>query len=511
MAVSAEVQTSQAPPTPPVPSGGRVARNASVYLVGQIASWTVSFLYLSIIPRMLAERAWGELTVATTIVTTVGGLFACGMESYLVKEIGRDRANTEHLLRATIGLRLVVLLPIILCCVATFKIMHASPVIWSIGTIAIIQACVVLVSEPFRSVMAGWEHAGRVSVLDLMLNTAPLFAIPFLLMHYGAEALIGAILCMTTTVAITRWMIVGRHLRLMPIIDVPEWVRMVKGGLPFFVNTYIIQLYTAAAVFIVRHFTHDDAAVGVLSQATKLCGTFMCIPTALSAALLPSLARLAEASPTEFKQKQSRVFGLLLVLGLPVTAAVIVLAGPFCRLLYGPDKFVALPQVLQVTALAIIPLYIVSTMYQFLVAQNRNGIWVFFMAATAGVYCVLSSILTPWSLHYYGNGVIGAAASTVIVETVSAICAFVVLRSNPLNAELVGRLFRAIIATAAMTAVMYTTRHLFILVPVALGFAVFTWSGWWLHILASEEEARLAAVVQSILRRLRGRKSNEEQ
>jgi O-antigen/teichoic acid export membrane protein len=504
MAVSADVQTTPIP-TGSAPTGGRVTRNAWVYLLGQLASWTVTFAYLSILPRLLAERAWGELTVATTVVTTIGAFFACGMESYLVKEIGRQPERSEHLIGATIGLRIAVLIPLVAVSLAALSLMHTNHTIWLIGILAVAQGCVILLSEPLRSVLAGWELAGRVSVLDLLLNTAPLFAIPFIIRGpRTAVPLMAAILCVTIVVAVIRWVVVGQRIRLAPIIDLPEWIRMVRGGLPFFVNVYIIQLYTAAAVFILRHYTKDDGAVGVLSQATKLCGTFMCIPTALSAALLPSLARLAEASPAEFKQKESRVFGLLMVLGMPVTAAVIVLAQPFCRLLYGPDKFLALPIVLQVTALAIIPLYIVSTMYQFLVAQNRNGIWVFFMAGTAGFYCVLSNILTPWTLQRYGNGVLGAAASTVIVETCSAVCAFVVLRSNPLTPTLAGRLVRALLATAVMTAVMYATRHAFILIPVVVGFAAFTVSGWWLRILAPEEAMRLTSVVQAGLRRVRG-------
>src|SRR4051812_35086312 len=123
MAVSAEVQSS---PPPPAPAGGRVARNASVYFVGQLASWFVTFLYLSVIPRLLAERAWGEMTVAMTVVNTIAGIFTCGMESYLVKEIGRLGERSEHLIRATLGLRLAAQIPMVVACLIAFRVMHVG-------------------------------------------------------------------------------------------------------------------------------------------------------------------------------------------------------------------------------------------------------------------------------------------------------------------------------------------------------------------------------------------------
>ena len=66
---------------------------------------------------------------------------------------------------------------------------------------------------------------------------------------------------------------------------------------------------------------------------------------------------------------------------------------------------------LSVYALAIIPLYIVSIMYQFLTAQNRNGLWTGFLTLTVGLYALVSVLLTPWTLHHYGNGVLGTISS----------------------------------------------------------------------------------------------------
>jgi polysaccharide transporter, PST family len=509
MAVGAEAN--QAPAAAPIPSGSPgpngspVARNASVYLVAQVLSWAVSFAYVSILPRLLAERVWGELAVVTSAIAATTGLFILGVDSYLVKEIGRDQSNAERLLGAALALRALLAIPAIGAGLIVISMLKPGPTMWIVGLVTILQACMNLWSEPLRSVLVGMELAGRASRLDLIANAGPLLAAPLVFFWRTPVILVVVGAVTMASVLAGRWRIVGRRVGIRPRVDTKLWIELIRGGLPFFVNIYIMQVYSTSAIFILRYYTRDDAAVGVYAAAMRFSGTFMFIPAALGLALLPSLARAAESDQEEFKRKQRRVLGLLMVMGLPVTATVIVLASPFCKLLFGPDKFVALPAVLQVSAWAIIPLYIVSTMYQFLVAQNRNGIWVFFMVGTAGLYCVLSSILTPWTLHRYGNGVLGAAASTVIVEVCSAVCAFILLRTNPLNAELIGRLVRAGLTTAAMASVMYLTRHMFILVPVVLGFGVFVLGGWWLHILSPDEERRVTAMWQSVLRRVRRR------
>src|SRR5450432_3102488 len=98
-----------------VPSSGqgKVAKNAIIYLFAQLVSWSVSFLAISIIPRRLGEIAMGELTLAQTLVSTVSGTLMLSIDPYLVAEVGRDHRESEHLLNAALGLRLILILPLI--------------------------------------------------------------------------------------------------------------------------------------------------------------------------------------------------------------------------------------------------------------------------------------------------------------------------------------------------------------------------------------------------------------
>lgn len=477
---------------------GRVAQNAAIYFVGQTLSWLVTFVSVSIIPRFLGKDAVGELALASTAVMTISLFLMLGGEMLLTKEIGRDSSQTERLLGALLGLRIVMILPLILLSVATFAMMHVSARVWVIGGVTIASTAVSLLADPLRAVLAGWEEARRVSSLDIVYNLSMLAAIPFLAfgpisvaIAVGAGGLLALILR-------ARW--IRKRVRIRPVFDVGLWKQIVKDGLPFMANVLILQLLAFIAVTLLEKMD-SVGAVGVYSQASRLFGTFLFVPNAIGMALLPSLARLAEASAEEFRATQLRVLTLLVALALPVTAVMIVLAGPISHLLYGTHNFVEMPLVLQIYALAVLPMYLVTTLYQFLVAQNRGGTWTGVLMLTVVLYALFSVLLIPIARDRLHNGAVGAVAATVLSEAFSVGFAFLLLKNSPFDGPTMGRIFRVLLATAGMAGVMWLTHDWFVLIPISLGLATFGLLAWFLKVLGAEDQAKIVGLVRVKLRR----------
>ena len=176
-----------------------------------------------------------------------------------------------------------------------------------------------------------------------------------------------------------------------------------------------------------------------------MLGTFLFLPTAVGYALLPSLTRLAEADRATFARLQQRVFGLMAVLAMPIAVLALMLAHPFCRLLYGSEKFQSLPVTVQFSALNLIPLYVTMLMYRFLIAQRRNAIWSLFMLGTVLLNAGLCWLLIPLTLHSprLHTGTVGAILAAAIAETVTACFALILLKVNPLTPKRNSRRGRA--------------------------------------------------------------------
>ena len=85
--------TEPVPETPPESSHGRVAKNASIYFLGQTVSWLANIVVLSTIPRTLGETAMGQFAYVMGVITIISLCVMLGGETYLTVEIGRDRVR----------------------------------------------------------------------------------------------------------------------------------------------------------------------------------------------------------------------------------------------------------------------------------------------------------------------------------------------------------------------------------------------------------------------------------
>ena len=479
-------------------SHDRVAKNTLIYMAGQLLSWVMTFVSVSIIPRRLGESNIGHLAIAATAVGAVANMLMLGLDGFISAEIGRNKGQSERIVQAFLGLRLSLLPLLAVGAMIALRAAHASPLEWTLGWIAMASAGVGFVFAPLRAVLMGWEEARPVSVYTLWMGIAPLLAIPFLYLGPAAYALIslfGGLPGTFATVLATR-----RRIPLHPRIDTKMWEILVRGSSAFLLTEFVAQFYDIGSVFILKHYT-GAAGVGVYSQAMKLLGTFLFVPTAIGYALLPSLTRLAQSEPDTFARLQQRVFVLLVVLSLPIAILALMLAHPFCHFLYGTQKFRSLPITVQFCALNVLPLYTTTILYRFLIAQRRNHIWAAFMLGTVGLNALLCRFLIPLTLRAPGihTGAAGAIIASAIAETVTTVCAFVLLRTNPLTRDNVSRIARALLAGLAMAGVMWAARGLFFALTAIFGLATFGAVAWKLEALGVEEQRKIAELIQNKL------------
>lgn len=495
--MSEEQETTSATPES---SGQRVAKNAITYLLSQLLTWGVTLFVLAIQPRLIGEQGIGQLKIANTVVITVVTLACLSIEQFLIVEVGRNRKETERLLRATFGLRITLLPLLALVIVAGLTIMGADSVVWKIGFLHIIRVSIGFVGLPMRSALGGWENARMVALIDFVPVLSPLLAFPLLMAGFGILMLPLVDLIMVAGLYLCLFRYMGRFVNLKPRFNVAEWKSLVVGGGAFFANEMTAQLYDFVTVLLLTRMT-DAPTVGVYSQAIKFQGSFLFVPVAIGTAMLPSLARLADSDTGELRRIEQRTLVVMIATSLPVAMMVYLLAHPLCHLLFGKKLLSGVPDVLQVSALNMLPLYISTVFYRFLVARKKNGIWSLFLMGTVALNGVLCYLFIPYTRERMQNGAVGAAGASLVAECVTMLFAFGLLRLNPFNKETILRVAKAIVATAVMGFVVWVLRERFILIPALVGTAVFVVLAWSLKVLGAEEQEKLTSLVRSKLGR----------
>jgi O-antigen/teichoic acid export membrane protein len=474
----------------------RVATNAVVYFAGQCVSWVVTFLTLSLIPRKLGEAAWGQLAAIGSSAVVMGTVFMFGMEGFLVAAIGRDRTSSERLVRVVIAIRLLAVPGLVAGIALLVLTLHPDRAMWILAYYVIASQAITLLSDPLRAVLTGLEEAKNVSFLDIIQVSLPLTCVPFL--SHGPSAYMVALCAANAVTLILRWKVLRGRISTRPMFDKVIARSLLLGGAPFVLNDLTMSLYGFTSIFVLRSYA-GDAATGEYGASQRLIGTFLFIPTALASAIMPAMARLNEVDPAELRTLQERVLGVLIVLAIPVGVMAVFLAEPFCRILYGPTKFHGVPLLLQLAAIKLAPIYVVTVCYRFLIAERKNGIWSFFLMGTVVVNVIASIFLVPLAKQWFHNGAAGAILAGTIAESMSMLGAFCLLRWNPLTKQFLAQMLRAAIAGGAMSLTLWLTRGLFIIIPAILGTLVFFVVGFKLDVLGKDEQRKLTDLIQSKL------------
>jgi hypothetical protein len=209
------------PDETPTLSHHKIARNASIYFVGQVATWLVNIVTLSIIPRTLGERAMGELAFAMSTVMTIQLLLMLGGEMFMTKEVGRDREEAARLIGALLGLRLALIPVLVILSCSIFAVQKVDVQVWRLGGVLLLSSSIALLADPLRAVLLGWEHAKQVSMLDIIFAIIPLATIPFL--RFGIMTQAVALVVSNLLVFVLRFLWIRRIIPVRPTFQPTLW------------------------------------------------------------------------------------------------------------------------------------------------------------------------------------------------------------------------------------------------------------------------------------------------
>lgn len=186
--------------------------------------------------------------------------------------------------------------------------------------------------------------------------------------------------------------------------------RHLKESLKIFPLNLIMSIYTVLDVQMLGYL-NTEAAIGYYTAATKLTKMSLGIVTALGTVLLPRFSHLVRLQRTqEFRELGEKAVSFTAALTLPMTAGLVLLAGPVIRLFSGEGY---LPSILTLQIVAPITIFIgFSNLLgtQILYPLGKQRIIIFSTAAGALVNVTLNFLLIPRFAQY------GAAAATLLAE-----------------------------------------------------------------------------------------------
>ncbi len=486
----------EAPPPPPP----RVARNLGALAGGQLVTWTMTLVWVLIVPKALGPSGLGILVSAQSVSGVLTIVLGLGTRVYLVREMVIDPQEGPQLLGTAIVVRLILAPVVGLAAVVWARIAHdgheATVVLYLITAMTVLT----LLAEPMQAGFQALERMKYLAYGDIINKTAQsLIGIALVIVGLRTVAIAAnmAIVAGVVVVLYALWLrpflridirTNTRRVTSMARQSLAFWSFGLFGFFYFWIDTILLSLMTRSQV------------VGWYGATTQIFQTLMFLPVLVSTAWLPRLVSAFSHSREHLIKTARAPIEFILVMSIPIAATTAMAAPMLIHAVYGAKFAKAIP-VLVVLAFCIPPIFMNIMLSQVLLAEKRQAVWAAVMAGAAVFNPLLNLVLIPLTETRYHNGAIGAAVSLVLTELVMDIAGFMLVGRHVFDRGAARRCVLVLTASAGMWGVFIALRPLGTLTSFALAGATLVLLAVIFRVATDDE----VAMMRAGLARLRGR------
>jgi O-antigen/teichoic acid export membrane protein len=393
-----------------------IARNVSVMLVGQVVTFVLSFTLRAVLGRYLGDVGYGKLTFAmsiTAIYATLGGL---GLTPLLAKEVAREPRLAGKYLANSLLLQAAVGLPLFggLCLLVALVKSDANTRLLTdlVGFAGLVDLLIGTTGAVFQA----FEKMVYVT-LGLMLEKFVTTVLSVVLLQEGYGLI--AVGWVMVVAALANLLLTGGFIfRLGPLSWSVGWqsVRsLVWASTPFFLWAVFTTIYFRIDATMLSLMT-TDAVTGWYGVAYALYQTLGFLPGLFKTILLPILSRLFVGDRPKFRETFGQGWYVYAVMTPPLAFGTMVLAKPIVGLIYPLSQFGNSAVDLRILGLGFIPLFYNIFLATVVVAVDKQRFWSYAAVACAFINPAVNLVLIPYYQRTMGNGGIGAAWATNLIE-----------------------------------------------------------------------------------------------
>lgn len=426
--------------------GVAVARHAGILMGMEISIGLLDALVSVILARYLAPQGFGLLAFALSFASLFGIIPGFGMGSMSLRDVAR---HPEHLsqyvsngLIAKLALAAVTLVAIGLgTAIAQFPA-DKTLIVLLAGVFMILDTNVRYTLSFFQAA----QRMSTVAVVNLAVHLGwVILSLAVVGLRAGVVELLAVRVLVTAVGLVASVVLIDRRLqRIAWTFDVPFVWHLMKASFPFALFRLKHTLYTDIDTVMLSAM-RGDVMTGWYAAANKLLRVFRFIPTGAFGAILPAMARSSRDSQADLSEALSRSCKYLAIIGLPIAGGACVLANELVLWLFGSAY--------QPAALAL-QLISWSLLFEFLNSATVAGIAAVNRERQGSRYLIVGALFSGLSnlvvVPLFGH--LGAAATTVMTESLVFVLQVRLLRQAIPQLNLLSQLIRPIAVTAVMMA-----------------------------------------------------------
>lgn len=464
------------PTLPPTPSSTTKndTRLLAIGMMAQFASRFVtvplSILVNSLLGRKLGAGSFGELYLATTVVSLGMLLVEAGTTAQVAAHVAQDKSSARANFSAGMLLRLVLGVPLVLVIPALTEVLGYSSTMREVflltGLRMLLLSCALFASSIVRGFEQVVTHArltALLSIIDALVVVPLLFFGGGLVMVLVTWNVLAAITLLVWLVTLWR-MGLGR-----PQFDLVIAKRLLWGGLGF----VAFDLATKLQPYLDARYLSSLAtteSIGWFSAATRLVGTLLIPITTINFAFYPTLARLWVSDREAYLHLSRLALRAVMLFGVMAAVGAAAYSDAVIDLLYDEKGFGPAGSDLRVLSAYVLLLYGSMFLGASIAAAGRQLPWAGVQALCIPVSLVLDPILIPRFQSSHANGGLGICVSLVVSEVLMVTGGALLLPKGVLNRQVFLDLRRSLAAGLAMGASAFLLRAWpWLSMPISVG------------------------------------------
>lgn len=441
----------------------KIFKNFSFLTFGKLGGDFFTFILFVVLSRKFGSVGIGEYSFAVGLT----GFFAVcsdfGLYSYTVKEISRHKNASENYFSKVFSLRIAQSVIVIILLLAILPFLGFSQegktIILIIGVYQVIYTFIdgisaVFIAHEFMHISAGIEASLKIATSFTAVSIALL-----------GGGIVLALLALPIVAFIQLFAVrqvlrkrIGKTKLSFSIDSLKDTFR---HAIPFGTSDFLNQLFNRIDIVLIG-FLLGDSPAGIYNVGYRIVFFFSFVPRFASVAFFPIVSRLFHQSKSEFRKMYNKSLSMMIIIGLPVSAGLWLIAPKFIELVFGPN-FAESATILRIFSWLFIALCFVQIMEVFLMSSDHQvkmakGQWV-----VTWISVVLNVVLI------YFLGIIGAAIAVLTSSVILVFIFAVDLKSIIGVPHIWSRLLIGILGIAAFCIPLMLMNQLsiFLIIPAA--------------------------------------------
>ncbi len=394
----------------------RLAGNVLSIFSSSVVTRATSYAIYVLIARYLSVREFGQMSLALTLFQTFQWLAIVGLETYITREIARDRSKTSKYLMN--GSAIVVVFSLIsTLCMIGFAIIAGYPqdttlVIGILALGLLPYALSVLCDAVFK----GWERMHHIISANILVNALKVGAV-FYVFAIGQGLIQVALLITISNVAIflVKFLLLVRYIERPRFnFDLQLALQTTRSTLPFMGIDILAAVMAGIGVFWLSKI-ETEADVGIYTAANQLMVPILLVMKSTLIGVFPILCRHFERGVENLRRLTENLLEIIVSSTIPMVVFIYLFSDDLLLLLYGDVDFLEATTVLRITVWLVITGLMNSVLGNVMAAskQELTNLRVLAVNLIIGIV-VFPIMILQW-------GLVGAAIARVVVSGVSLV------------------------------------------------------------------------------------------